>query len=57
MPLDPTLRDQLAKTIHDAATDPRLAGLKAVVFLSLKPKGRGVNYGKLPEEKPVDVLT
>jgi radical SAM protein with 4Fe4S-binding SPASM domain len=29
--------------IDKAATDPRLKGLNAIVFLSLKPKGRGIN--------------
>jgi radical SAM protein with 4Fe4S-binding SPASM domain len=29
--------------IDKAATDPRLKGLNALVFLSLKPKGRGIN--------------
>lgn len=32
--------DDCVELVHDAATDPRLAGLKAIVFLTLKPKGK-----------------
>jgi len=33
--------DECVDTINDVATDPRLKGLKAIVFLALKQKGRG----------------
>lgn len=32
--------DKCIEVINDAASDPRLAGLKAVMFLTLKPKGK-----------------
>jgi hypothetical protein len=32
--------DQCMELINDVATDPRLAKLKAIVFLTLKPKGK-----------------
>lgn len=38
--------------IDDIKTDPRLKKLNAIVFLSLKPKGRSINkYHKLSQEK------
>jgi MoaA/NifB/PqqE/SkfB family radical SAM enzyme len=38
------------ETITDIRTDPRLAGLNAIVFLSLKNKGRGKYFTKLSPE-------
>lgn len=43
--------DQVFETLHDAQTDERLAGLNAIVMLSLKKVGRGVNFNKLSEDK------
>lgn len=43
--------DACYETIEDIRKDPRLAKLNAIVFLSLKRKGRGKNYSPLtPEE-------
>jgi len=39
------------KLMDDTKTDPRLANLNAIVFLSLKQKGRGKQYHGLPFEK------
>jgi hypothetical protein len=39
------------ETVRDAKTDPRLANLNAIVFLSLKKKGRGVGYNSLTSEE------
>lgn len=39
------------ETIQDAATDPRLAKLNAIVLLSLKQKGRGTGFHPLSDEK------
>jgi hypothetical protein len=38
-------------TLRDRATDPRLAKLKAIVFLSLKKKGRGECFTPLAQDK------
>jgi hypothetical protein len=43
--------DQAMETIEDAVVDPRLTGLKAIVFLSLKQKGRGERYKRITEEQ------
>lgn len=39
------------KTIDDYASDPRLKKLNAIVFLSLKQKGRGVSYNSVTNEE------
>jgi len=39
------------QTIKDVATDPRLNKLNAVVFLMLKPHGRGKGFNKLSSDK------
>lgn len=39
------------KMIEDIKTDSRLSKLNAVVFLSLKQKGRGINFSKLSVDK------
>lgn len=39
------------QTIKDVASDPRLSKLKAVVFLSLKPKKRGEKFTRLSQDK------
>lgn len=38
------------ETINDYHTDPRLKGMNAIVFLSLKKKGRGVGHTPLTQE-------
>ena len=43
--------DMCLETIRDRLSDPRLAKLNAIVFLSLKQKGRGVNFHPLSKEK------
>ncbi|MFA7287433.1 MAG: hypothetical protein WC055_00990 [Melioribacteraceae bacterium] len=42
---------QTLETLRDIKSDPRLEKLNAIVFLSLKQKGRGTNYHKLSTEK------
>lgn len=39
------------QTIHDIKNDPRLDKLNAIVFLSLKQKGRGTSYKTLTQEE------
>jgi hypothetical protein len=45
--------DGALQLLEDRKTDPRLAKLNAIVFLSLKPKGRATknNFSKLPQDK------
>lgn len=43
--------DKAKETINDVKTDPRLAKLNAVVFLSLKTKGRGEKFHPLSQEQ------
>lgn len=43
--------DLAMETINDANSDPRLEKLNAIVFLSLKRKGRGVHFTPLPTKK------
>lgn len=38
------------ETITDYHTDPRLKGMNAIVFLSLKRKGRGVSHRQLSQD-------
>lgn len=42
--------DRAMQTIKDCATDPRLKDLRALVFLSLKQKGRGLSFTPLSDE-------
>lgn len=42
--------------LDDVKTDKRLAGLNAIVFLSLKQKGRGVHFNKLEYEKFKNII-
>ena len=44
------------ETLEDAKTDPRLAGLNAIVFLSLKQKGRGVHFNRVSQEQYKEVV-
>jgi len=39
------------ETVHDIETDPRLKDLNAIVFLSLKKKGRGEGYTRMSQER------
>jgi hypothetical protein len=39
------------RVLRDVKTDPRLKKLNAVVFLSLKQKGRGIGFHRLSDEK------
>lgn len=43
--------EQAIETIKDYKTDPRLAQLNAIVFLSLKKKGRGERYKPLTQDQ------
>jgi len=45
------MEDSIYELLEDIKTDPRLKNLNAVVFLSLKQKGRGVNFNRLSDEK------
>jgi len=43
--------DQVMETLNDRMTDPRLSKLNAIVLLSLKQKGRGINFHPLSYDK------
>lgn len=43
--------ERALETLEDIKDDPRLEKLNAIVFLSLKQKGRGVGYHPLSQEK------
>lgn len=43
--------DRAIETIYDMKNDERLRKMNAIVFLSLKQKGRGVNHSVLSQEK------
>jgi radical SAM protein with 4Fe4S-binding SPASM domain len=43
--------DNAWETLQDRLTDPRLSKLKAIVFLSLKKKGRGKSFTPLAQDK------
>lgn len=43
--------DQAYETLNDIKTDERLKGLNAIVFLSLKQKGRGVDFQGITQEE------
>jgi hypothetical protein len=43
--------DETMSIIDAIGSDPRLAKLNAIVFLSLKQKGRGIGYQRLSDEK------
>lgn len=49
--------EQAMETLHDILTDERLKKLNAIVFLSLKKKGRGVGYSPLSDEKFKDLIS
>lgn len=50
-----TLGD-IDELIQDTKTDPRLVGLNAIVFLSLKTKARGETYGPCSQEEFKSVI-
>lgn len=43
--------DQVWETLNDYKTDPRLSKLNAIVLLSLKKKGRGINHEQVTQEE------
>jgi len=43
--------DRAVETVYDMKDDERLSKMNAIVFLSLKQKGRGVNHSALSQEK------
>lgn len=43
--------DSVKELLQDRKTDPRLQGMNAIVFLSLKKKGRGARFNRLGETK------
>ena len=43
--------EQAMETLNDILTDPRLEKMGAIVFLSLKKKGRGKNFTPLSQDK------
>ena len=53
------MEEYIYELLEDIKTDPRLKNLNAVVFLSLKQKGRGENFNRMSDEnynKLVDTL-
>ena len=48
--------DQVRETLQDSLTDPRLAGLNAIVMLSLKQCGRGKAFETLSQEKFAEII-
>ena len=48
--------EQSLQLIKDVKTDSRLVNLNAVVFLSLKQKGRGINYHPLAADKFANLI-
>lgn len=48
--------DRYFELVEDIKNDPRLAGLRALVILSLKKKGRGVNYHTVSQDKFNEVV-
>lgn len=43
--------DRAFEVLKDIKTDPRLKGLNAIVFLSLKQKGRGIHFNRVTDEQ------
>jgi MoaA/NifB/PqqE/SkfB family radical SAM enzyme len=44
-------QEQIIETMNDTIDDERLKGLNAIVLLSLKKKGRGTSYNRLPDKE------
>jgi hypothetical protein len=49
-------KSMVKETLHDIVHDKRLSGLNAIVFLSLKRKGRGSNYTALTTEEFKEII-
>ena len=49
--------DELMNLIEDSKTDSRLKGLNAIVFLSLKQKGRGANFNRISDDKFTQLIS
>jgi MoaA/NifB/PqqE/SkfB family radical SAM enzyme len=47
---------QIWDLIHDFKNDERLKKLNAIVFLSLKKKGRGYGYNRMPDNKFAEIV-
>jgi hypothetical protein len=45
------MEDSIYELLEDVKTDPRLKNLNAIVFLSLKQKGRGEKFKRLSDKK------
>jgi hypothetical protein len=48
--------DFVHEVLEDRLVDPRMQGMKAILFLGVKPKGRGVSYDALPMPGYVDLI-
>ena len=48
--------DQVKETIRDYYIDPRLKGMNAIVFLSLKQKGRGEKFNRVSDEQFKEIV-
>lgn len=48
--------EQTLETIHDIKNDERLSKLNAIVFLSLKQKGRGKKFDQLTQEQFKNII-
>lgn len=46
----------ILETLGDIKTDPRLKKINAIVFLSLKQKGRGKNHTRLSDDKFANII-
>lgn len=44
-------KDMIWETLNDYKNDPRLSKMNAIVFLTLKKKGRGETYHSLPKDE------
>ena len=49
--------DVALETLEDIKNDPRLQKLNAIVFLSLKKKGRGTGFNRLDDDKFKNLVT
>ena len=48
--------DQIIETLYDIKNDPRLKKLNAIVFLSLKQKGRGEHFNQISMDKFSEIV-
>lgn len=51
-----SLLNNIWETLKDIKSDPRLANLNAVVFLSLKQKGRGISESPISQEEFAKII-